>query len=215
MKLLDVYIERVKHFALRLLSFIVYYLQSFRAFCANLLRVHSSVVLKLFLPILIICAGYYACTRSKSIIEKNVVEIFQISDDIRSYYANKPDYWGVSTQSVIDNKIVSEEFINGGKLILHGHTEIRIGNGENADAVMPLSQYFDIIMSNLNKAQCMAYAEAPLLQEDRLKLNSIRIINILGDYLFEWGGKRKLPIAKYMTRDLCIDGSNTIIWSLR
>lgn len=176
---------------------------------------HKNTLLKFVLPVLIVGIGYYACSSSQSVISKNIDEIFSISDNIRAYYADKPDYWGVSTQSLIDNKIIPDKFVRQNKIILHGKTEILIGSGEKADVVMPLNQYFDIVMPRLNKAQCMSYAEAPLLQEDNLKVYSIRIINLLGEYLFEWGGNRPLPIAKYATKDLCIDGLNTIIWSIR
>ena len=183
--------------------------------CANSLSAHKNTLLKVVLPLLIIGAGYYACSQSQSAISKNMEAIFSISDNIRAYYSDKPDYWGVSTQSLIDNKVIPSKFIHQNKIMLSGKTEILIGNGEKADVVMPLSQYFDIVMPKLNKAQCMSYAEAPLMPEDSLKVYSIRIINTLGNYLFEWGGERPLPIVKYDTKDLCLDGENTLIWSIR
>lgn len=175
----------------------------------------KDTIFKIVLPLLIIGLSYYACSSSQSTISKNIDEIFSISDNIRAYYADKPDYWGVSTQSLIDNKVIPSKFIKENKVILYGNMEILVGYGEKADVVMPLAQYFDIVMPNLNKAQCMSYAESPLLPEISLTVYSIRIINRLGDYLFEWGGMRSLPIAKYATKDLCIDGQNTIIWSIR
>lgn len=181
----------------------------------HFLNTYKKNFLKIVLPIFIVGISYYACSSSQSTINKNIKEIFSISDNIRAYYADKPDYWGVSTKSLIDNKIIPNKFIYQNKILLHGKTEILIGHGERAEVVMPLNQYFDIVMPNLNKAQCMSYAEAQLLQEDSLKVYSIRIINMLGDYLFEWGGGRPLPITKYATKDLCIDGQNTIIWSIR
>lgn len=191
------------------------FMQKVWAFSDRSLNEHKDTLLKVVLPVFIVGLGYYACSFSQSTINKNIDEIFSISDNVRAYYADKPDYWGVSTQSLIDNKVIPEKFVHDNKIILHGKMEILIGHGEKADVVMPLTQYFDIIMPHLNKAQCMSYAEAQLLPNVSLSVYSIRIMNMLGDYLFEWGGNRPLPIAKYATKDLCIDGQNTLIWSIR
>lgn len=175
----------------------------------------KSNIIKILIPFLIIITGYYACSSSHKTTSADLHDIFAISDDIRSSYADKPDYWGLSTESVIKNKVISSTFIRQNKLILSHGMEIQIGNGEQAEIVMPSSQNFDIILKNLTKAQCISYAESSLTEEQLLKLEKIDIINQLGSYSFEWGGERRLPIQKYITNDLCIDGSNTLIWTFK
>ncbi len=178
------------------------------------LFVNKETTIKAVLPILVVAVGFYACTASQKTINKNVNEIFLISDQIREHYANKPDYWGLSTETVLQNKFISPVFIQNGKIMLSGGKEIFIGNGQNADIVMPRSTSFDIILPKLTKAQCIAMAEAELASENEVKLTAVQIINAGGEYLFEWGGVRRLPISKYASKDLCIDGDNTLIWSL-
>ncbi|MBP5697980.1 MAG: hypothetical protein J6W96_00440 [Alphaproteobacteria bacterium] len=172
-------------------------------------------LVKVLIPLLIIVMGYYACSSSQRGIHQNMIDIFNISDEIRSYYANKPDYWGLDTHFVAANKIIPNKFIRQNRIILSSGAEIFIGNGERAEQVMPLSKSFDIILRQQTKAQCISYAETVLSKEQLLKINSIQIINMIGQYTFEWGGKYQLPIKKYATKDICIDGANTLIWSIK
>ena len=176
---------------------------------------YKQIVLKTLVPLFIIMIGYVSCTMSQRQISRNVQDIFAISDEIRAFYTNKPDYWGLNTEFAIKNKIVPNEFVKDNKILLSNGLEILIGNGADGDTIMPLSQSFDIVLPQLNKAQCISYAEMPLKQDNLLKLLSIRIINASGDYLFEWGGQKKLPVQKYTTKNLCADNKNTIIWSVK
>lgn len=194
----------------------------FSAQCSLLLSIarstcikYKQVVLKTLIPLFIVVAGYASCTISQRQIFKNIQDIFSISDEVRAFYTNKPDYWGLNSEFAIKNNIIPSNFIKDNKIILGNGLELLIGNGENADTVMPLSQSFDIVLPQLNKAQCISYAEAPLIQDNLLKLLSIRIVNTSGDYLFEWGGAKTLPIQKYATKNMCADHKNTIIWTIK
>jgi len=176
---------------------------------------YKSAILKTLVPLVIVVFGYASCTMAQRQILRNIQDIFVISDEIRTFYANKPDYWGLSSDFAIKNNIIPAKFIKDNKIVLSNGLEILIGNGDKAETIMPMSQSFDIVLPQLNKAQCISYAEAPLVQENLLKLLSIRIINTSGEYLFEWGGAKTLPIKKYATKKLCADNKNTIIWSIK
>ncbi len=188
---------------------------SFFAQVSDFFSAQKSSIIKFLVPFLIIACGYYACSYSQKTIFSDVQDIFKLSDDIRSFYADKPDYWGLNTESVIKNKIVSSAFIRKEKLTLSHGTEVQIGSGEQAEVVMPSSQNFDVILKGLTKAQCISYAESLLTGEQLLKLEKISIINQFGSYSFEWGGERKLPIEKYASKDVCSDGTNTLIWTFK
>ena len=176
---------------------------------------YKPTVLKILLPLIIITVGYASCTISQRQIIKNIQDIFAISDEVRTYYTNKPDYWGLNSDFAVKNNIVPGRFIKNDKIMLSNGLELLIGSGENADTVMPLSQSFDMVLPQLNKAQCISYAEAPLTEESLLKLLSIRIVNASGDYRFEWGGAKTLPVKKYAAKNLCADHKNTVIWSIK
>jgi len=176
---------------------------------------HKRIITKALIPFIIIGGGFYACTAAQRAVLTDVSQIFSLSDEIRTYYVDKPDYWGLDTASLIKNHIIPRRHVHKKKIILSSGKQILVGNGINAEPVMPMAQTFDIVLPNLNKAQCISYAEAPLNNENSLKLYSLEIVNSAGSYLFEWGGKRSLPISKYSTKDLCLDRNNTLIWSIK
>ena len=200
-----------------------------RSFCYSVVRIcrnliqnvttfirhHKQNCIKLAVPLLIILVAYHACSAAQRAIKQNIQEIFVISDEIRTHYANKPDYWGLGFEEIIKQKLIPGKFLKNNKIVLSSGIPIAIGSGANADTVMPFSQTFDVVLKNLNKAQCISYAEAPLSDENLIKLYSISILNSSGSFVFEWGGDRKLPISRYATKDLCTDAENTLIWSIK
>lgn len=195
--------------------YIMRFLKVFLQKSLDFIRLYKQACLKLIVPILIICIAYYACSASKRMISRNILEIFAISDEIRANYADKPDYWGLSAKEIITKKMIPSKYIKNDTLALSSGTAISIGSGVDADTVMPFSQTFDIIVKSLNKAQCISYAEAPLEKENLLKVFSIHILNKSGEFIYEWGGERGLPIERYATKNVCTDTDNTIIWSIK
>ena len=175
----------------------------------------KAFLIKIFIPFFIIGFGYCSCVYSQHIVIKNIREIFSISEAVRQYYADKPSYWGLDTEYAIQQNIVPQEIVKNKKLKLNGGIDILIGSGIDGNKVMPMEQSFDVILPNLNKAQCMSYAEANLLDNEKLALISLSIINSSGTYIFGWGEKNTLPVKKYSTKKLCQDKENTLIWSLK
>lgn len=177
---------------------------------------NEETIIKALVPFCLIALGFYACTSSQHTITRNISDIFEISDEIRNRYAESPDYWGVSTQTVIKENYISPRFITDEKIILSGGNEIFIGDGVHADAVMPRATSFDIILPKLNKAQCIAHTEAAISSENQVKLLRITVANASGNYQFEWGNERYgLPVNKYASKDICADSDNTLIWSIK
>lgn len=187
------------------------YLSRLKEFVVN----KKELILKAGLPILIIIFGIYTCSSSQKDITRNISDIFTIAEDMRSYYADKPDYWGLSTESVLKNRIVQERFIKGNKLVLSGGLNILVGQGLTAETVMPRSQTFDIVAPALTKAQCISYAEYPLTKEQLVNIEQIIIGNDSREISFTWGGEYSLPVQTYKTKDICAEGKNTVIWTLK
>lgn len=176
---------------------------------------HREAVLKALIPAVIIVAGFYACSTSQEKIERNMKDIFELSKEIRSYYADKPDYWRLSTKYLIASNILSQRYIHGNKIILDGGLNVLVGSGEKAETVMPRVSTFDIVAPGLNKAQCISYAERILSKEELVVVEQITIVNSSGTYLFSWGGENPLPVKKYASKSFCADTGNTIIWSIK
>lgn len=182
---------------------------------SNKIIMKKEMILKLSFPLFLVLVVFYSCTSSQRRISQNITDIFKISDDIRFQYTDKPDYWRLSTQKILQEKLISEDYIRNGKIYLSGGEEILIGNGINADVVMPKMSSFDIVLPHLNQAQCISYAEGKISAENMVKLLRISIVNSSGSYSFEWGGKYKLPVAKYASKDICSLSDNTVIWTIQ
>lgn len=179
-------------------------------------REYKETIIKTLVPLGFIFLGVYTCTSSHNIVFKNISDIFEISDEIRNNYAGKPDYWGLSTQSAIQAGYIPQKFLQDKKIVIRGGNELFIGDGIEADMVMPGATFFDLILPRLNKAQCIAHTEAMISPENQVKLFRIQVINASGSYLFEWGDKKySLPVGKYASKDVCADSDNTVIWSIR
>ena len=183
--------------------------------CSVYKKADKEDIIKVIIPILIVSVGVYACSLSRNEAHKNVKEIFNIADSIRSHYVGKADYWGLSTSSLIKNNVLPKKYILNDKIIINNSREILIGSGIDADIVMPQSQSFDIVMKGLNKSQCIAYAETKLSDDKLVSISKISIANSLGFYSFEWGGKNMLPIKNYASKDFCNTNDNTIIWTIK
>lgn len=179
-------------------------------------QTHKETILKALFPLVLVLIALYSCTSSQRIVSQNVADIFKISDEIRFQYANKPDYWGLSTQKVLQDKLVSEKFMKGERIYLSGGEEIFIGSGADADVVMPRMSSFDIVLPHLNKAQCISYAESNISADNAVKLLRISIVNASGTHSFEWGGEQyKLPVSQFTSKNFCVNSENTLIWTIQ
>ncbi len=173
------------------------------------------IVLKFALPCLLVLFILYSCSASRRILSQNITSIFAIADEIRTYYQSKPDYWKLSTQVLTENNVIPSDFRIGNDVILPGDYKVLFGEGADAQPVSPGSDTFDIILPNLNKAQCISYVEAKLSEENLLALEKITIHNSSGDYIYTWGGDYPLPVQKYSSKDLCQNGQNSVLWTLK
>ncbi len=178
------------------------------------LKSNFELVLKIIIPLFIILLGYVACSHNQRKISLNIDNIFNIAKDIRLSYSDKPDYWGLSTDSVVKNGVINSKFISQNKIFLDKNKEIFVGFGINSNPVLPQQKSFDIVLKNLNKAECISYLEANISQQNQVNLSKISVINS-NQYTFNWGDKTyALPIKKYIGKDVCSEENNAIIWSI-
>ncbi len=178
------------------------------------LKSNYELVVKIFIPLFIILIGYFSCTYNQRKINLNIINIFSIANDVRLSYSDKPDYWGLSTEYIIKNKIINSKFLVDNKILLNPAKEIFIGSGINASPLLPQQKSFDIVLKGLNKAECISYIEANITADNQVNLSNISLINTK-EYTFSWGDKTyPLPISKYIGKDICNDVNNTIIWSM-
>ena len=134
-------------------------------------------------------------------------QIFKTADNIRKYYADRPGYWKLSTQSAIDDRLITDE-------LKQKDFEVKIGEGDEGDMAMPSDADFDIALKNLNKSYCIGLVEFPVNKEQQLGLQKISIINAKGTTDFTWGDEQHpLPVAKYSARKVCEPSGNAVLWT--
>ena len=181
----------------------------------KLVSTNKARIIKIAIPLLIVGIGLYAISSSKRVINKDINEIFQISDEIRGYYIGKPDYWMLSTDKIIKEKVISNNFISNGKIVLSSGKKVFVGDGIDASPVMPMYQSFDIVIKDINKSECINFVEYPLDEDKIVSLQKISIYNSNSDISYEWGGDNPLPVKKYSSKSHCADFGNNIIWSIK
>lgn len=134
-----------------------------------------------------------------------------LAQKIRQYYSQRPDYWGLSTKTVINNKIAPAEMITAQGLRNAYNAEVLVGNGINGDIVMPGSRSFDVVYKNLNRRQCMELASYGYSEKYLLGLNSITINSEKSSNTFNWGEGKTLPLSAKEAKKKC-GLTNTLLW---
>lgn len=137
-------------------------------------------------------------------------EVITLSSKIRAHYRNRPDYWGLNGNEVINKKLVAFKISNN-QLYNKLDKPIVIGGDINGTQVMPGSHSYKIVYYDLNKKECEELASFRWQEEDKLGLLSMTIQSSEGTYEFSWGDKG-LPLSKGRAKQYCKD-KNRIMWS--
>lgn len=139
-------------------------------------------------------------------------ELVMLSRNIRRYYQNRPDFWGLSTDTVIKNKIYPQSMFKNDQLNGFFGNKVFVGRGENAEVLMPGARGFDIIYKELNKKQCEELASYKFDEKFWLGVTGITVGNGKEQRYFTWSDKESaLPIKKGIAQDIC-KSSNMLIW---
>ena len=219
-------LDKIKLIYLKLLNYVIRYwneicrdyipkLQVYIKKSIDFLLTNRTSIIKVAIPCLVIAFFFYSCSSSRRVITRNIAEIFEIAENVRAYYNSKPDYWRLSTEVLIDNNVIPTQYLQDKNIVLEDDIHILLGEGYLAAPVSPRMLTFDIVIPNLNKAKCMAYAEAELSEQQLLVLDKLTIYNDAGNAVYTWGGENALPVVRYSSKNFCINGINTLIWSLK
>ena len=181
----------------------------------DFLQTNKIFIVKAAIPCLVIVLLFYSCSSSRRAVTHNITTIFEIAESARTYYSNKPDYWGLSTDILVNNNVIPAQNLQDKNIVLEDSIHVLLGEGYLAAPVSPRMLTFDIVIPNLNKAKCMAYAEAELSEQQLLVLDKLTIYNDEGNAVYTWGGENTLPVVRYSSKNFCINGANTLIWSLK
>lgn len=143
-------------------------------------------------------------------------EIVNMSSNIHNNFKAKPDYWGLSTEYVIDNKLADEKMIKEKKLVSVTGNEVVVGNTEDGFIAMPGSHSFDIVYKNLSRRYCVILSSYHMDYAEKIGLLNITIKNKSSEATFAWGSDgNKLPISVAEAKKHCLSNENTIIWTFK
>lgn len=138
-------------------------------------------------------------------------EISELSNKIRNHYKVRPDYWGLSTENAVKNKIIPPKMIRGNKIVGALGKELNVGQDEVGSMIMPGGKRFMITVANVGKSACKAVLPDNLSHAENPALVAVKLIAADKVYNFEWGGKLPLPITAEQANNLC-QNNNTIAW---
>lgn len=138
-------------------------------------------------------------------------EISELSDKIRNHYKVRPDYWGLSTENAVKNKIIPPKMIRGNKIVGALGKEINVGQDADGSMIMPGGKRFMISVANIGKSACKAVLPDNLSHAENPALVNINLIAGGKTYNFEWGGELPLPVTPELADKLC-QNNNTISW---
>ncbi len=146
--------------------------------------------------------------------EEAALQVEEIARQIRQNHAQRIDYWGLNTQSVIDNNMLTNLSYDDGKLINALGKPVKIGSGENGDTVMPGERSFDVVYSGLSAGECVYLAAYHFEKPEELGLLKVTVISKDKRQSFTWGEEEfKLPVSRPEAKKICRNGSN-VLWTI-
>lgn len=139
-------------------------------------------------------------------------QVISLAVQIRNFYRNKPDAWGLNTASAIKNNLAGKEMVNGRMLQNALGKEVLLGADILGNTVMPGNRNAVIVYKNLNKKECETLAVLPFTEKMQLSLNAVTIVNEQ-EHTFSWGEENSLPISKSKADETC-QNANDILWDI-
>lgn len=165
------------------------------------------------LAVVFVFAGvWFSAVRTNQKIIDTMDNLVQLTENIRRNYKNRPDYWGLSTDSVVQKQIAPAAMLQNGKLVCPVSSDVSVGSDETGSMVMPGMRSFYIAFKNLSKKDCVDLAVFPLSEKNKLGLLSVTIKSGDEETLFQWGGEASLPITKEQAAKKCRN-KNIILWN--
>lgn len=139
-------------------------------------------------------------------------QISLLTDNVRKFYRNRPDAWGLNTQSVLKNAIAPQEMIQNGKLVNALGKETIVGANADGMTVMPGGRNFVITFRGLDYEECVELSALAPDEKTALSLTSETIANET-ETMFIWGGEHPLPITRKAAEEFCKQ-QNSLIWNI-
>ncbi len=145
--------------------------------------------------------------------DKAAAEVQQLAENIRRFYQNRPDFWGLNTQAVLDKQIAPRAISKSGRLMNFFGKEVVVGSGIEGMMLMPGSRNFDIVYKNLNKQECVETASFRFEEKFWLGVESVTVTNADHTAVFSWDDKENLlPAKTEKVKKICQNEGNAVLW---
>lgn len=161
--------------------------------------------------VLLVCVFSF-CFRPNKTIVSAANQIVLLTDNVRNFYKNKPNAWGLNTYSAIQNKIAPQNMVYGRQIRNALNKDVLLGSDLLGNTVMPGSKTFAIVYKNLNQEECIKLSSTVFSDKTMLSFDMISIINSK-TYNFSWGAKNALPITEIAAKEICKE-DNDILWNI-
>ncbi len=140
-------------------------------------------------------------------------QVSSLASNVRKFYQNRPDGWGISSESAVKNNLIPQEMLKNGKIVNKLGKDVFLGADKNGSMVMPGMRSFVVVYKDLNYRECILIAQKSLSEDLQLVLNNLVLDNSKGEKEFIWGGKNSLPITSSAAKEAC-EKKNNLIWSI-
>ena len=171
----------------------------------------NKVVLACLVVLLLLCLILIFAQTGESGFQKTQQQTEARAGHVRSYYAQKPNYWGLDNTEALEKGIVPKKMNRNGKIISALGKELFVGGDAQGNPVSIGSREFAISIVDVGTAACRSLATAPLNDFFKLGLIRLTIKNNQQEQTFEWGGENVLPVTKAKALEICSQ-ANTLSW---
>ena len=173
---------------------------------------HNKKILLIFSGCLLLAVLWFGLFSGPARISLAGEQVISLADNVRNFYKNKPNAWGLNTYSAIQNKIIPQDMLNGRQIKNALGKDVLLGADMLGNTVMPGSKTFAIVYKNLNKKECNALASLTFSEKFMLSIDEIIILND-NSSSFSWGSTNNLPISSKMADKTCKQ-TNDILWNI-
>lgn len=139
-------------------------------------------------------------------------QVSDLASNIRRYYQNRPDYWGLSSQTAIEKQIAPQDMVYNGLLTNIWQKEVTIGQDSEGTMLMPGARNFTITLHDLNKDECRALASYKFNEKFWLGVQEVVLDNGEEQRIFNWDSDSNiLPVKTETAKSFC-SKNNSISW---
>ena len=163
----------------------------------------------LFALLLFLCAIIFFVGSRPTKTNLAAREVASAALSIRSAFADKASYWGLSNNFIKSNNILTNYRYKDNQLVNVLGKPVLIGSGENAEVVMPGDKSFDVVYTDLTAQECIKLSSYRFDEPETLGLLQITIIGKKTE-VFDWSGR--LPVEQHKAKEFCSDNSK-VIWT--